>query len=180
MTPGHPGVRVRDARGKSGPKSLCLCCFFIPDLIFRSFKTGLADRGAWREEILQTPEITPFSLCPLRRAGHISGELFGSFWGCVCRQPPPANPFSKPLIYGPAAQGDFGGREREREREREERGVFGSEPNKPSDKGAHSCTLFSIAPASWPPERVLTLSSRKKNINRTLCFPKWPVLDPLF
>ena len=23
VTPGHPGVRVRDARGKSGPKSLC-------------------------------------------------------------------------------------------------------------------------------------------------------------
>ena len=28
LTPGHPGVRVRNVRGKSGPKSLCLCCFF--------------------------------------------------------------------------------------------------------------------------------------------------------
>ena len=27
LTPGHPGVRVRNVRGKSGPKSLCLCCF---------------------------------------------------------------------------------------------------------------------------------------------------------
>ena len=26
-TPGHPGVRVRNVCGKSGPKSLCLCCF---------------------------------------------------------------------------------------------------------------------------------------------------------
>ena len=30
-TPGDPGVRVRNVRGKSGPKSLCLCCFFFPD-----------------------------------------------------------------------------------------------------------------------------------------------------
>ena len=27
LTPGHPGVRVRNVHGKSGPKSLCLCCF---------------------------------------------------------------------------------------------------------------------------------------------------------
>ena len=27
LTPGHPGVRVRNVRGKSGPKSLCLCRF---------------------------------------------------------------------------------------------------------------------------------------------------------
>ena len=32
LTPGHPGVRVRDVRGKSGAKSLCLCCFFFPEL----------------------------------------------------------------------------------------------------------------------------------------------------
>ena len=31
MTPGHPGVRVRNVREKSGPKSLCLCCFFFPE-----------------------------------------------------------------------------------------------------------------------------------------------------
>ena len=31
LTLGHPGVRVRNVRGKSGPKSLCLCCFFFPD-----------------------------------------------------------------------------------------------------------------------------------------------------
>ena len=32
LTPGHPGVRVRNVRGKSGPKSLCLCCFFFPEI----------------------------------------------------------------------------------------------------------------------------------------------------
>ena len=31
LTRGHSGVRVRNVRGKSGPKSLCLCCFFFPD-----------------------------------------------------------------------------------------------------------------------------------------------------
>ena len=31
LTPGHPGVRVRNVRGKSGPKSSYLCCF--PSLI---------------------------------------------------------------------------------------------------------------------------------------------------
>ena len=30
LTQGRPGVRVRNVRGKSGPKSLCLCCFFLP------------------------------------------------------------------------------------------------------------------------------------------------------
>ena len=31
MTQGRPGLRVRNVRGKSGPKSLCLCCFLFPD-----------------------------------------------------------------------------------------------------------------------------------------------------
>ena len=31
LTPGHSGVRVRNVRRKSGPESLCLCCFFFPD-----------------------------------------------------------------------------------------------------------------------------------------------------
>ena len=31
LTPGHSGVRVRNVRGKSGPKSLCLCYSFSPD-----------------------------------------------------------------------------------------------------------------------------------------------------
>ena len=32
LTQGNPGVRVRNVRGKSGPKSLCLCCLFFPEL----------------------------------------------------------------------------------------------------------------------------------------------------
>ena len=31
LTQGHPDVRVRNVLGKFGPKSLCLCCFFVPD-----------------------------------------------------------------------------------------------------------------------------------------------------
>ena len=27
LTQGRPGVRVRNVRGRSAPKSLCLCCF---------------------------------------------------------------------------------------------------------------------------------------------------------
>ena len=37
LTPGHPGVRVRNVRGNSGPQSLCLCCFFFPDIRPRFF-----------------------------------------------------------------------------------------------------------------------------------------------
>ena len=67
----------------------------------RGFEKGLADRGGWREEILHMPEIQasflyPFSYAPLGEGGHISREFWGSFLGFVCRQPPPANPFSKP------------------------------------------------------------------------------------
>ena len=41
LTPGHPGVRVGNVHGKSGPKSLCLCCFFFPDNTRLSFITWL-------------------------------------------------------------------------------------------------------------------------------------------
>ena len=36
LTPGHSGVRVRNVRRKSGPKSLCLCCFFFPEFLQRT------------------------------------------------------------------------------------------------------------------------------------------------
>ena len=42
--------------------------------------------------------LYPLSYAPVGEGGHISGELFWLFLGFVCRQPPPANPFSKPLI----------------------------------------------------------------------------------
>ena len=31
LAPGNSGVRVRNVRRKSGPKSLCLCCFGFPE-----------------------------------------------------------------------------------------------------------------------------------------------------
>ena len=31
LTSGHPGVRVRNVRGKSGPQSLCLCWHHLPE-----------------------------------------------------------------------------------------------------------------------------------------------------
>ena len=60
----------------------------------RSFEKGLEDRGGWNREILQKTEIQAsflyhFSYAPFGEGGHISGELFGSFWGFVCRQPLP-------------------------------------------------------------------------------------------
>ena len=69
----------------------------------RSFGKGLADRGGWREEILERPEIQasflyllPYS--PLGEGEHTSGDILGALLGgFACRQPPPANPFSKPL-----------------------------------------------------------------------------------
>ena len=50
LTLGHPGVRVRNVRGKSGPKSLCLCCFFVPDFTSTNFawvhaNGGIVNRG---------------------------------------------------------------------------------------------------------------------------------------
>ena len=44
LTQGRPGVRVRNVRGKSGPKSLCLCCFFFPDfwVVFYFLKVSSA------------------------------------------------------------------------------------------------------------------------------------------
>ena len=42
LTPGRSGVRVRNVRGKSGPKSLCLCCFFFPEFT-RTFSKSSRD-----------------------------------------------------------------------------------------------------------------------------------------
>ena len=38
LTQGRPGVRVRNVRGKSGPKSLSLCFFFFPELFWKRDK----------------------------------------------------------------------------------------------------------------------------------------------
>ena len=79
-------------------------------LINQKFRKGVGgQRGLPREETLQRPEIQafflyPFSYTPLGKWGHLFLENFlGPFWGFVCRQPPPANPFSKPPNKGPIA-----------------------------------------------------------------------------
>ena len=43
LTQGRPGVRVRNVRGKSAPKTLCLCCF--SSLTFRETKAFSSRRG---------------------------------------------------------------------------------------------------------------------------------------
>ena len=64
LTQGRPGVRVRNVRGKSGPKSLCLCCFssliiqkhfktvtvtvILGNLIQMTFKTVIGNQWKWR------------------------------------------------------------------------------------------------------------------------------------
>ena len=79
--------------GHSGPQGP------PPEKTFLSqkFRKGVGgQRGLARRNTTRTRDLGLFSV-PL---GHISGEFFGlSFWGFVCRQPPPANPFfSKPPI----------------------------------------------------------------------------------
>ena len=65
-------------------------------------KKGLADRGGWREEILERPEIQAsflylFPIPPWEKGDTLLEIFWHSFGGFACRQPPPANPFSKPL-----------------------------------------------------------------------------------
>ena len=50
FNPGHPGIRVRNVRGKSGPKSVCLCCFFFPEFSGVLSGTGDSQRDS-RESI---------------------------------------------------------------------------------------------------------------------------------
>ena len=65
LTPGHSGVRVRNVRGKSGPKSLCLYCF--------SSLTPNTRRSAC------TPAMSG-SACPCRRV--YINNLMGNF-SCI-------------------------------------------------------------------------------------------------
>ena len=65
--------------------------------------------GGWREEILHLPEIQvpflyPFSYAPLGEGGHISGELFGFFFG-VCLSPTPS--LRQPLFETSDNEGFF-------------------------------------------------------------------------
>ena len=51
LTQGRPGVRVRNVRGKSGPKSLCLCCFFFPDFFLHKWDKS-EQKAPWKKNIL--------------------------------------------------------------------------------------------------------------------------------
>ena len=50
LTPGHPGVRVGNVRAKSGPKSLCLCCFLFIEYLFRMLRDEKCDKRSFHKE----------------------------------------------------------------------------------------------------------------------------------
>ena len=51
LTQGRPGVRVRNVRRKSGPKSLGLCCFFFPDRCCRGHEGTTTKLARLRESM---------------------------------------------------------------------------------------------------------------------------------
>ena len=69
LTQGRPGVRVRNVRGKSGPKSLCLCCF-----------SSLKIRNPFQSE---EEEQAPCQPTPLRR----KELIWTSSWNELCSCP---------------------------------------------------------------------------------------------
>ena len=66
LFPGHPGVRVRNVRGKSGPKSLCLCCF--------SSLTSACSETAWKEARPASVGVCKKEWRRQRRAGKRSSK----------------------------------------------------------------------------------------------------------
>ena len=68
LTRGRPGVRVRNVRGKSGPKSLCLCCFFFPDS--QRFDCGWFEKGSLRKLCHGTFVCQSFLAATLIAASH--------------------------------------------------------------------------------------------------------------
>ena len=77
-----------------------LVCTLLTEVSKRGWRTeGVGARKSFKNQRFRPLFCTIFPNAPLGEGGHISGEFFlGSFGGFVCRQPPPANPFSKPLI----------------------------------------------------------------------------------
>ena len=65
LTPGHPGVRVRNVRRKSGLKSLCLCCFSFP-VVFCLRET--------RKSMVFCKFCTPKLLGPLGKEGNLNNQ----------------------------------------------------------------------------------------------------------
>ena len=110
-------IAIRSIRAPFvNPSNRSQCLTFLPSPNPRAYwhrirgrrKSEVSKRGWWTEGVGARKSFicqrfrslkfsVPFSVCRLRRRGHISGELFWLFLGFVCRQPPPGNPFSKPL-----------------------------------------------------------------------------------
>ena len=62
---------------------------------------GVGARKPFRGQRFRPLFCTVFSLRLLKGRGtHFWRTSWAPFWGFVCRQPPPANPFSKPLKQG--------------------------------------------------------------------------------
>ena len=53
---------------------------------------------------IQASFLYPFSYALLGEGDTFLESFLGSFWGFVCRQPLPANPFSEPLKTGEQAE----------------------------------------------------------------------------
>ena len=68
LTQRRPGVRVRNVRGKSGPKSLCLCCFFFPEIL------QFPKRLFRREGGCDSMDIAVFQLYKTTAAAKYSGR----------------------------------------------------------------------------------------------------------
>ena len=95
LTPRHPGIRVRNVRGKSGPKSLCLCCFFFPD----NFSATPQGQLNWTGPIANGSETFGGSQKGGFQRGGFGGCSPGTKTGTRARSPKP--PFWKPPFYLP-------------------------------------------------------------------------------
>ena len=65
LTQGRPGVRVRNVRGKSGPKSLCLRCFFFPEMMVMAKGMAMMFNNQHYHQ-----HLDPFDDNTTRPAGH--------------------------------------------------------------------------------------------------------------
>ena len=76
LTPGRSGVRVKNVRGKSGPKSLCLCCFFLPWNGTKGWRAVWCDKGTKGREHAGTGlGICRFCNARAERVFSITGKL---------------------------------------------------------------------------------------------------------
>ena len=93
LTPGHRGVRVRNVRGKSGPKSLGLCCFSSLTYVFQ-VSQGIApyhpnpNSGQKPPKEGETERAIATTLVPASRLGLLASLAANQianpqFWGLL-------------------------------------------------------------------------------------------------